>query len=84
MLIKKFFCPVNAWDCPYFKGDGSCAMVDDGENPLDECDDAGVLFDEDEDPYVWEDEDGFRYDVYELLAQGYHFVDGEPVLPLGG
>ena len=82
MLIKKFFCPVNAWDCPYFKEDGSCAMVDEGDNPVEECDDAGCFYDEDEDPFVWEDENGNRYDVAELLEEGYHFVNGEPVYSL--
>lgn len=81
-LIKKFFCPVNGWDCPYWKEDGSCSMVDDGEDPVKECDDAAFFYDEDEDPFVWEDENGNRYDVNELLMQGYHFVNGEPALGL--
>ena len=86
MLVKKFFCPVNGWDCPYFKEDCSCAMVDEGDNPVEECDDAGYFFDEEEDglPYVWEDENGNRYDVAELLEKGYHFVNDEPMLPLEG
>ena len=88
MLTKKFFCSANGYDCPYFKEDGSCAIVDEGDNPINECDDAGYFFDyifdegEDELPYVWEDEDGNRYDVAELLEKGYHFVNGEPMLPL--
>ena len=85
-LTKKFYCAVNGWDCPYFKEDGSCAMVDKGDNPVEECDDAGYFFDEEEDglPYVWEDEDGNRYDVAELLEKGYHIVNDEPMLPLEG
>ena len=79
MLTKKFFCPVNGWDCPYWKKDGSCKCVDDGENPVEVCDDAAYFWGEDEDVFVWEDEDGNRYDVSELLEQGYHFVNGEPV-----
>lgn len=80
--MKKIFnCPVNAYDCPYWKDGGHCAMVDEGFNPVEECDEAGYVFDKDDNPFEWEDEDGFRYDVYELLAQGYHFVDGEPVFP---
>ena len=78
MLVKKFFCPVNGWDCPYWKEDGSCSMVDDGDNPVMECDDAGYFWDEDENPFCWEDENGNCYDVNELLEQGYHFVNGEP------
>lgn len=81
MLTKKFFCPVNGWDCPYWKEDGSCSMVDEGDNPVIECDDAGYFFGDDEDsPFVWEDENGNRYDEQELLERGYHFVNGEPVL----
>ena len=88
MLTKKFFCPVNGWDCPYFKEDGSCSMVDDGDDPVMECDDAYTFWcDEDhEDYFVWEDDEGSRYDEQELLEQGYHFVNGEPIKsdgPLG-
>jgi hypothetical protein len=81
-LTKKFFCPVNGWDCPYWKKDGSCSMVDEGNNPLVECDDAAYVWRDEEDVYVWEDENGNRYDMAELLVKGYHFVNGEPVLPL--
>lgn len=80
-MIKKFFCPVNGWDCPYWKKDGSCSMVDDGDNPVMECDDAGYFYDDPDDCFVWEDDDGNRYDVQELLERGYHFVNGEPVMP---
>lgn len=81
MLMKKFFCPVNGWDCPYWKEDGSCSMADEGDNPVMECDDAGYFFGDDEDsPFVWEDENGNRYDEQELLERGYHFINGKPVL----
>ena len=29
------FCPVNGWDCPYYKKGGICSL----ENVEDECDD---------------------------------------------
>lgn len=77
MLTKKSFCPVNGWDCPCYKKDGSCGMID----PVVECDDAAAFWDVDEDYFVWEDENGNRYDTQELLELGYHFVDGEPVWP---
>lgn len=80
MLTKKFFCPVNGWDCPYWKKDGSCSMVDDGDNPVMECDDAAAFYEDGEDYFVWEDENGKRYDVPELLEKGYHFINGELVL----
>ena len=82
-LTKKFFCPVNGWDCPYWKEDGSCSMVDDGDNPLVECDDALVVCcDDPEDAFVWEGDDGATYDVEGLLELGYHFINGEPIHPL--
>jgi hypothetical protein len=88
-LTKKFFCPVNGWDCPYWKKDGSCALVDEGDDPVVECDDAAYFYDDDEDffkwdapdnHFVWEDDSGNRYDIQELLEKGYHFINGEPVL----
>ena len=81
MLTKKFFCPVNGWDCPYWKEDNSCHMVDKGWDPVQECTDASYFYEDDDDYYVWEDENG-RYDTQELLEQGYHFVNGEPMKPL--
>lgn len=81
MLTKKFFCPVNGWDCPEWKKDGSCSLVDRGENPVKECSDAAYYAGYDEEIiFCWEDEKGNRYDVQELLEKGYHFVNGEPVL----
>jgi len=78
-LTKKFFCPVNGWDCPYWKEDGFCSMVDNGDDPVMECDDAATFWEPDEDYFVWADEDGATYDVEWLLELGYHFVNGEPV-----
>ncbi len=79
----KVFCPVNGWDCPYWKKDGSCSMIDEELDPVEECDDAAFFWKfEDDCPYAWEDENGNRYDVQELLDMGYHFVNGEPVHPL--
>ena len=82
MMIKKFFCPVNAWDCPYWNNDGSCGMVDESDHPdpIMECDDAGYFYDEPGEGFVWEDEDGNRWDEQELLEKGFHFINGEPVL----
>ena len=82
-MVKKFFCPVNGWDCPYWKKDGSCAMVDEGDNPVIECDDAGYFYEgEEDDIYVWEDENGNRFDKNELLVMGFHFINDEPFLSL--
>ena len=82
MLTKKFFCPANAWDCPYWKEDNSCSMVDEGDDPVMECDDDSIFWETDEDYFVWADEDGTTYDVEGLLELGYHFINGEPVPPL--
>ena len=46
--MKKFYCPVNGWDCPYWKKDGTCKMVDEGDDPVKECDDAAIFWDEDD------------------------------------
>lgn len=48
-MKKVFYCPVNGWDCPYWKENGTCSMVDDGDDPVMECDDAYTF---------WEDEAG--------------------------
>lgn len=78
-LTKKFFCPMGSMGCSYRKKDNSCAMVDDGDDPVFECDAAAYFYNEDEDYFVWEDENGNRYNVQELLEMGYHFVNGEPI-----
>lgn len=44
---KVFYCPVNGWDCPYWQKDGSCSMVDDGDDPVEECDDAYYFWGDD-------------------------------------
>ena len=44
----KVFCPVNGWDCPYFK-EGECKI----ENPIEECDDFAFFWDADEE--YWAD-----------------------------
>ena len=50
MSENKYYCPVNGWDCPYWRKDGSCTL----ENPIDNCADA-AWWEDDED--YWEDED---------------------------
>lgn len=38
--MKKFECPVNGWDCPYYAA-GYCRMnEEEGIHPLEGCDDA--------------------------------------------
>ena len=79
-MIKKFFCPVNGWDCPCWKKDGTCEITDEGGDPITECDDASFFYDgKPGEGFFWEDEDGNRYDEQELLEKGYHFVNGEPI-----
>jgi hypothetical protein len=82
MLTKKFFCPVNGWDCPYWKENGFCSMVDYGDDPVVECIEAAYFYRDNEDYFVWENENGNRYDTQELLEQGYHFINDKPVIPL--
>ena len=50
MREGKIYCPVNDWNCPYYKY-GECGI----ENPVDECDDFVYFWDEDDD-YICEDE----------------------------
>ena len=51
MRKGKIYCPVNGWDCPYYKN-GECGI----ENPLEECDDFGYFWNADDD-YICEDEE---------------------------
>ena len=37
--MEKIYCPVNAWDCPYYTEGGVCTI----ENPLEECDDYAAM-----------------------------------------
>ena len=55
MRTKKIYCPVNGWDCPYYK-EGECGI----EDPMRDCDDFAVQWDEDDD-YICEDEDRTAY-----------------------
>jgi hypothetical protein len=38
--MKKFYCPVNGWDCPYWNKDQTCQL---GETALTECVDAAAM-----------------------------------------
>lgn len=47
--MKHFHCPVNGWDCPYYKDDGCLCTL---KNPIEECDDFyGVWGDCDSEDY---------------------------------
>lgn len=48
--MRKVYCPVNGWDCPYWKEDGECTL----NNSMAECDDFATFWDEDDE--YWEDE----------------------------
>jgi len=85
---KIFLCPSMDSECPYWKSNGTCALVDCGDDPLVECDDAGSAWKNHEYAFIWRDENGKLYDpllpsdVMELLEKGYHIVNGEAILPL--
>lgn len=51
LRTKKIYCPANGWDCPYYKN-GECLI----EDPMNDCDDFGAFWDEDDD-YICEDEE---------------------------
>lgn len=56
MRTKKIYCPVNGWDCPYYKKD-QCGLGECGiEDPISECDDFASMWDKDDD-FVCEDEE---------------------------
>lgn len=42
--MKHFHCPVNGWDCPYYKDSANLGGKEEHclcslENPMDDCDD---------------------------------------------
>jgi hypothetical protein len=52
--MKHYHCPVNGWDCPYYKDEPNhpCVCTIEGD-PFYECDDFASLWDK-EDEY-WDD-----------------------------
>lgn len=47
--MKKIYCPAGSFDCPYWREDGSCAMMEEeGCHPKDECDDYYAFTGDDE------------------------------------
>ena len=59
MRTAKIYCPVNGWDCPYYK-DGECGL----ENPHADCDDFANMYDDD-DYYCEDEERTFFADQYQ-------------------
>ena len=55
-MAKHFHCPVNGWDCPYYKDEPNhhcqCTM----ENPMVECDDFAYIWEGYEDPEAYTDD----------------------------
>ena len=49
MKKGRVFCPVNGWDCPYWKKNGECSLYPES-NPAEECDDF---------TYFWGADDNF-------------------------
>ena len=54
--MKVIYCPVNGWDCPYFDANGCCMMYPDTD-PIKECDDFAMFWEEGEDYICDTDED---------------------------
>lgn len=52
----RVYCPVNGWDCPYWRENGACALDD----PFKDCDDFGMFFDSLEDGLSDEDREEFE------------------------
>ena len=64
--MKHYHCPVNGWDCPYYKNEEDHPCQCTMENPMEECDDFASSWegsteeeytddDENIDPYVISD-----------------------------
>jgi len=50
---KHFHCPVNGWDCPYYKDEPNHPCICTLEDPYTECDDFYSMFgDCDEEEYT--------------------------------
>lgn len=63
--MKVVYCPANAWDCPYWKKDGTCSMYPE-DDPIKECDDFAHFWEEGEDYVCDTDED---YELMEYEAE---------------
>ena len=51
--MRHYHCPVNGWDCPYYKDDTSHPCQCTLDNPYEECDDFASMYDEGEE--YWDD-----------------------------
>ena len=52
--IGHIHCPANGWDCPYFDANGCCMMYP-ANNPIMECDDFALFWDESDDYICYEE-----------------------------
>ena len=73
--MKHYHCPVNGWDCPYYKDEPNHPCVCTLENPYEECDDFASMYDEDEDyadDHEWTNVHSFSYPlkVLDVLSVG--------------
>ena len=63
--MKHFHCPVNGWDCPYYKDEADHPCQCTMEDPMAECDDFAYSWEgATEDEYTDDDED---IDPYVIL-----------------
>lgn len=53
--MKHFHCPVNGWDCPYYKDEPNHQCLCTLESPIEDCDDFYN---------VWGDSDPEEYTDY--------------------
>ena len=72
-MSKVIYCPVNAWDCPYFDANGCCMMYPDTD-PIKECDDFAAVWDEG-DNYIVDPEEDYEPDVDETFYDPYMGCD---------
>jgi hypothetical protein len=44
-MAKHFHCPVNGWDCPYYKDEPNHLCICTMEKPYEDCDDFIGMYD---------------------------------------
>ena len=43
-MTKHFHCPVNGWDCPYYKDEPNHSCVCTMEDPYEDCEDFNSMW----------------------------------------
>lgn len=57
MRKGRIYCPVNGWDCPYYRDECVCVLND----PMADCDDFALVWSEEDD--YWSGEPETEYEI---------------------